>query len=73
MDRHQPTYANQLWHARQLLAEKGRAALYNPHGMIGRDCGCRTCFCCAALAVVKEYDRDTERGGTRYAKKARGM
>lgn len=49
-----PTYENQLWHARKLLMDKGRAALDNPHAMIGRQCGCGACFCCAAVQVIKE-------------------
>src|ERR1700690_1149210 len=50
----EPTYANQLWHARRLLNEQGRKALENPHAAIGRSCGCGTCFCCAALEVLNE-------------------
>jgi len=58
MDSHaEPTYENQLWHARKLLAEKGRGALDNPHGMTGRTCGCGSCFCCAAAEVVRMYDK----------------
>lgn len=34
----EPTYENQLWHARKLLQDKGREALNNPHAMIGRTC-----------------------------------
>jgi hypothetical protein len=60
----EPTYENQLWHARKLMAEKGREAVYNPHGMIGKACGCGSCFCCAALAVVREYDKATKDGAT---------
>lgn len=48
-----PTYNNQLWRAAELLANKGLAALNNPHGMIGAECGCDTCFCCAAAEIVK--------------------
>ena len=50
----EPTYANQLWHARKLLAEKGAEAVNNPHAMIGRTCGCKDCFCCAAAEVYAE-------------------
>lgn len=50
----EPTYANQLIHARRLLAEKGMSALYNPHGATGKICGCGDCFCCAALQVYRE-------------------
>lgn len=53
-DHSEPTYENQLWNARKLLREQGRNALSNPHGMIGRDCGCGTCFCCAAATVLQE-------------------
>jgi hypothetical protein len=59
-DRSVPTWENQRWHARELLRLKGRAALNNPHAMIGRICGCHACFCCAAL---HELER-AERGGT---------
>lgn len=48
-----PTYNNQLWAAAELLANKGLDALDNPHGMIGQDCGCGDCFCCAAAEIVK--------------------
>lgn len=55
MNQHrEPTYENQLWHARKLLAEKGLDAVNNPHAMTGRVCGCGECFCCAALQVVRE-------------------
>ncbi len=54
-DRHAaPTWKNQLWQARRLAEEKGLEALNNPHAMTGRKCGCRDCFCCAALAVYDE-------------------
>ena len=56
-DRSTPTYENQLWHARKLLADKGRNALHNPHGMIGKQCRCGSCFCCAAAQVVREFDK----------------
>ncbi len=46
-----PTYANQLTFARELLQTRGREALNNPHAMIGRTCGCQSCFCCAAAEV----------------------
>ena len=56
-DRSEPTWENQLWHARRVLADKGPEALNNPHAMIGRTCGCGTCFCCAALRIYKNYQR----------------
>ncbi len=52
----EPTYKNQLIEARKLLAEKGKEALYNPHGMIGKTCGCKGCFCCAAYQVYLERE-----------------
>jgi len=52
------TYSNQLAKARQLLAERGADALNNPHAAIGRICGCRDCFCCAALQVYNEARAD---------------
>ena len=52
IDRSEPTYENQLWHARKLLAEKGAEALRN-HALIGKECGCKDCFCCAALEVYQ--------------------
>lgn len=60
-DQHaEPTYDNQLWHARKLLAEKGREALENPHAATGRQCGCGTCFCCAAVEVLRGEEVTTE-------------
>ena len=56
-DRSAPTWENQIWHARKLLQDKGREALNNPHAMIGRQCGCGECFCCAALYVLREHDK----------------
>ena len=49
-----PTWANQLWQANKIADEKGIDALDNPHGMIGRACGCGDCFTCAAAFVVNE-------------------
>jgi hypothetical protein len=54
MEHSEPTYENQLWHARKLAAESGLEALNNPHAMIGRTCGCGSCFCCAAAQVYRE-------------------
>jgi len=56
----EPTYENQLWKARKLLEEKGYDALNNPHAMIGRTCGCGSCFTCAAAQVIREYDAQQE-------------
>lgn len=56
---HGPTYEDQLAAARKLLADEGRKAL-RPHASTGRDCGCGTCFCCAASEV---FNADLE--GTR--------
>jgi hypothetical protein len=52
-DHSAPTWDNQLWHARK---DSGPTALYNPHAMIGKSCGCNDCFCCAALWIhTHEY------------------
>jgi len=51
----QPNYQNQLIMARNVLRDQGAQALLNPHVMTGRICGCKDCFCCAALAVYKEH------------------
>ena len=48
------TYQNQLAEARKVARERGLEALNNPHAMTGRICGCRNCFCCAALEVYNE-------------------
>jgi hypothetical protein len=56
----EPTWENQLQQAANLLTEKGRAALDNPHGMIGRTCKCGTCFSCAAAQLVKAYNDSME-------------
>ena len=61
IDHSEPTHANQLWHARKLASEKGLEALRNPHALIGMDCGCGTCFCCAAYQVVTEIERQDAR------------
>src|ERR1700722_19901331 len=49
-----PTYENQIWCAAELLVNDGPKALENPHAMIGRDCNCRECFCCAAAFVLHQ-------------------
>jgi hypothetical protein len=48
-----PTYENQLKSARALAKEQGISALQG-HKDIGRMCGCKDCFCCAALEVYRE-------------------
>jgi hypothetical protein len=54
--RDEPTWANQLWHARRLLREKGMGELRR-HASVSRDNphGSCNCFCCAALYVEREY------------------
>jgi hypothetical protein len=54
-NRTEPTYENQIWHAKRLLKEQGYDALNNPHAMIGRTCKCGTCFCCAAAEVARKH------------------
>jgi hypothetical protein len=54
--RTEPTFANQLWHARKLAAEQGLEALRNPHALIGQSCHCGDCFCCAAWKVYRELN-----------------
>lgn len=49
-----PTFSNQVYQAAKLAADKGADALNNTHAMIGRDCRCQDCFCCAAKLV---YDK----------------
>ena len=51
-DGNEPTRNNQLYKAAALLESQGMDALTNPHAMIGRTCGCGSCFCCAALEVL---------------------
>ncbi len=55
----EPTWENQLNHARRLAVDKGLDALNNPHAMTGRVCGCGSCFCCAALYVYNELSTPT--------------
>lgn len=50
---YQPKSNPHLEEARKVLREKGIAALYNPHAMTGKICGCGSCFCCAAFEVWK--------------------
>lgn len=52
INRDEPTYENQLWHAERYYQEKGAFALNNPHGMTGKICKCGECFCCAANEVL---------------------
>lgn len=47
----EPTFFNQLREARKILETQGPEALRNPHALTGAICGCKACFCCAALAV----------------------
>lgn len=54
-----PTWENQIRMARELLESKGADALLNPHAMTGRICGCKDCFCCAALKVYNDYIKVT--------------
>lgn len=49
------TFKDQLDKARKLIDKKGEEALRNPHALTGQICGCRDCFCCAALQVWREY------------------
>lgn len=49
-----PTWDNQVWSAAELLVKDGPKALENPHAMIGRDCNCKDCFCCAAAFVLHQ-------------------
>ena len=50
----EPTFANQLREARKILETQGPEALRNPHALTGSICGCKNCFCCAALAVYHQ-------------------
>lgn len=47
----EPTWANQLWHARQMesheLRRHATVSTHNRHR-------CEDCFCCAALTVLEE-------------------
>lgn len=45
-----------LARAREIITAQGREALNTPHARIGRSCKCGDCFCCAALAVVRQHD-----------------
>jgi len=47
------SYAENRKMALKILAEQGLEAIVNPHALIGKQCGCGTCFCCAALKVSK--------------------
>ena len=51
-DHSEPTYENQLWHANRLLKEEGIKGLRG-YADVGRMCRCGTCFCCAALEVLR--------------------
>lgn len=49
---HKDGNGNQVYRAAQLLSNEGFEALRNPHALIGKSCGCGSCFCCAALEVL---------------------
>jgi hypothetical protein len=55
---YRPTFENQLAMARKVLENKGPYALYDPHVLTGRNCGCRDCFCCAAVVVWQKHYRE---------------
>jgi hypothetical protein len=60
MDRSEPTWNNQIWHARQLLREKGLKELQR-HASVSTNNRheCTECFCCACLAVAREFARSS--------------
>ena len=49
----EPTYENQLWQARKIVAEQGAEELRR-HALVGMQCHCGDCFCCAAQQVYEE-------------------
>lgn len=55
-DHTEPTWFNQLFHARQLLREKGYAEVKR-HASVSIDNRhrCRDCFCCACVEVLREH------------------
>lgn len=57
------TWPAQIRAARLLLKRQGRAALENPHAMIGRQCKCSNCFTCAAAYVIQELDEKSRKAG----------
>lgn len=68
-DHSEPTRDNQIWHARKLMREQGPRTLLNPHAYIGIECGCGTCFCCAARFV---FNHDVRIAGVTTPEKANG-
>jgi len=55
-NQYEPTWFNQLFHARQLLQEKGWQEVRR-HANVSRDNRhrCRECFCCACAEVLREH------------------
>ena len=51
----------QVEYAEKIVAEKGIKALYDPHALTGKICGCKDCFCCAALMVYTRHMDNKER------------
>lgn len=47
-----PTWDNQMWHARRVWHDEGPAELKR-HAEVGKTCGCKGCFCCAALMTYR--------------------
>jgi hypothetical protein len=58
------TPESQRRRAVQLLNEKGRGALDDPHAMTGRKCGCGECFCCVSVQVIAEHDAKMRKYGS---------
>lgn len=62
-DHTEPTWFNQLFHAHKLFREKGRAEVER-HARVSSDNGhkCKSCFCCAAHAVLYDPEQRHRRG-----------
>ena len=56
-DHREPTWKNQLWHARGM-----KSADLKPHAAVSTDNlhRCRDCFCCAALTVLEEREEERQ-------------
>jgi len=60
----EPTWENQIATARALLKEKGFAELERHANVALRNrCNCHQCFCCAALAVVRDVQHRWQKNG----------
>ena len=60
-DHTEPTWWNQLFHARQLWRDKGRAEVLR-HARVSLDNRheCRSCFTCACMVTIRTHNKEPQ-------------